>query len=120
MSSTVQESSTRPPRSESVESVLVAPAALDVQVPSSQSTPGKEVMDMTESVDPGGQDKPVPPPAALTQARADAQRFLKDLDVPSDRARELARIVDSAIDERFGELHDLRIGRVIGAALATL
>jgi len=77
---------------------------------------------MTDTVPPGapGPGQPALPRTALTQARTEAQRFLGTLEVRGEEAKELARIVDSAIDERFGELDDLRIGRVIGAALATL
>jgi len=93
-------------------------AVVDAQA-SPHTADGEEVTHMTDTAQ-SGNDQPTPPQTALTQARAEAQRFISTLNVSSDQASELTSIIDSAIDERFGELADLRIGRVIGAALATL
>lgn len=72
----------------------------------------------TESA--GGDAQPMAPRQSLTQARAQAQAYLGELGLPAEHAKRLNEIVQSAVDERFGELDDLRIGRVIGSALATL
>ncbi|HEV2377829.1 MAG TPA: hypothetical protein VGS19_37410 [Streptosporangiaceae bacterium] len=75
---------------------------------------------MTETKVTGGGSEPLAPQAALVRARTDAQALMAKLGLRPEDASELTRVIDSAIDERFGEFDDLRIGRVIGAALATL
>lgn len=108
MSSDVQARSTSLPRYSDLATLQIV----------TTTTNRKDVEDVTKpQADTGAQ---LAPQESLTAARDKATQFMKDLDVPTEKAAELTKIIDSAIDERFGELSDLRIGRVIGSALATL
>lgn len=59
-------------------------------------------------------------PATLSRARTAAREYVDQLHIGAKAAEDLSRLIDEAIDERVGEVDDLRIGRVMGAALATL
>jgi len=70
---------------------------------------------MTETMKTG-----VPTADASAQARAIATAFAKEAHMDDGQANKLQKMIADAVGERLTEASDLRIGRVLGAALATL
>lgn len=72
----------------------------------------------------GGEPAPhtVPPAPVDAGVKATnlAATFAKEAGLSDDDAERLRAMVREALDERFAEVQDLRLGRVLGSALATL
>jgi len=64
-----------------------------------------------------------PAPAPIdpqVQARTLVESFAREAKLTPDLQKRLQDLVVAAIDERFAEAQDIRLGRVLGSALATL